>query len=1084
MMTTAWHDGGTEAPARVLDLRLSLQFVTRAIIGIWCCFALAAAADPSTTDEFAARHAWAFHTPKNQPTPRVKASQWPQKSIDAFILARLEEHGLTPAPPAEKRVLIRRATFDLLGLPPTAEDVEAFLADLSPDAFTKVVERLLGSPQYGEQWGRHWLDQVRYADSVDKRQIGQPGDISEAYRYRDWVVNAFNDDLPYDQFVIQQFAGDLIPGSGPDGFNPQGIVATSMLAIGRWEQGEADKEKMMTDIVDDQVDVTGRTFLGLTLACARCHDHKFDPISAHDYYALAGTFYSSHIIPEVGGKGGDTQRLRIPLDSPAELERRKKRELRIGELEDRIERTLDEAIVLQGREILRRAERYLIGSAEYRKIWQSKNRISAAEFARARSGSDSLNPELFDAWTDYLGFVELNLLSRLTTGSPPQTGLQVWQGSGTSETPWAIINEGDQMSSFAGIGIPPRSVSLHPSPNAGIAVSWESPVSGVMRVTGRVVDAHDSCGDGVGWEIKKGAGQSLSVLSAGEIPNGGAMNFEDGQSSARLQSVEVMAKEWIQLSVLPKANHGCDSTRIELEIAEIDGEKRKWNLIHDLARRDSSVPPGNPQRDSFGHPAIWFIHDLSARSGLSSFLSNSILAKWFETVEREGISPAVEKTAREVQASLIRADDERSKRRQAGMAELGERLATATDDQLAALTKKLTDQQVPLTDPAELDRVYRDLLNPRAPFWARHRRGEVHLLPEWQSRLDSLRKELADLKRDPPPPPAFAHGIRDGGVPKSDYAGIQDTRLQIRGRYDRLGEVVPRRLPQWFGSANQPLLTNGSGRLQLARWIASPENPLTARVMVNRIWQFHFGEGIVRTASNYGKLGQPPSHPELLDHLARHFIESGWSIKAMHREILLSATYQQSSEASESAFRQDPDNVWFGRMNRRRLTAEAMRDSLLAANGSLDLTRGGPPVRDINLPRRTLYLMTVRSDGSSYRTLFDAADPTAIVEQRTSTTVAPQALFLLNNSFALAQASKLAELVQHGEPRDDAGRIEWLYRRLFGRPPAEREVAAGLGALAKSRRNESDPGGTKSPPAAWERYCQVLLCANEFLYID
>ena len=623
---------------------------------------LACLAGPSY-DFVAERRNWAFRSPADSPVPKVNDASWARSPIDHFILAKLEANGLRPAPPADRGTLIRRATFDLTGLPPTPEQVAAFLADQSPNAFAKVVDQLLTSPQYGEHWGRHWLDLVRYADSVDKRQIGQPGDINEAYRYRDWVVKAFNEDMPYDQFVMNQFAGDLLPGNGERSFNADGIVATSMLAIGRWEQGEADKEKMMTDIVDDQIDVTGRTFLGLTLACARCHDHKFDPIPTRDYYSLAGIFFSSHIIPEVGSKGGDTQRLRIPLDSPAELDRRKQREAQMAELKKQIDTTIDH------------------------------------EFTNARGREEILSP--------------------------------------------------------------------------------------VAR--GLIAEA---------------------------------------------------------------------------------------------------------------------------------------------------------------------------------------------------------------------------------------------------------RMELAGLQKSPPSPLTFAHGVGEGGVPQSAYAGIQDAKVQVRGRYDRLGETVPRRFPQLLAGDGPPPIMQGSGRLELARWIASSQNPLTARVMVNRIWQFHFGEGIVRTPGNFGKLGLPPTHPELLDYLAHRFVESGWSMKAMHRAIMLSSVYQQSSVPNPETLKTDPDNKLFGRMNRQRLTVEALRDSLLAASGSLDLSLGGAPIREIKNNRRTLYLMTVRSDADNFRCLFDAADPTAIVEQRAVSTVAPQAIFLLNSPFVLEQAKILTRRVLETEGIDDPGRIEWLYRRLHCHQPS------------------------------------------------
>ena len=659
------------------------------------------------------RRFWSFQPLGTFSAPRTKNTAWARSPIDRYILAALEARGLHPAQPADKRTLLRRATFDLTGLPPTPAEADAFLADQTPDAFAKVVDRLLASPHYGERWARHWLDVVRYADSHDARIVSGPGstmDITEAYRYRDWVVEALNHDLPYDQFIINQLAGDLIPPPEPDGVNIPGIVATGMLAIGNWGGGDADKEKLLTDIADDQVDVVSRAFLGMTVACARCHDHKFDPIPTEDYYSLAGIFFSSHILQDPGPKTNGPPMLRIPLVPRSELERRKPLRARLAELEK---------------------------------------------------------------------------------------------------------------------------------------------------------------------QLKQAGREQLGALLHGFAPVG----------------------------------------------------------------------------------------------------ASYLLAAW----------------------------------------QLQERKASL----------------VPL-----------------------------------QQELDLLKKSL--------PPIPYANGVQEGGCPQSPQAGIHDVRVHIRGRYDRLGKLVPRRFPRILAGENQTPIKQGSGRLELARWIASPQNPLTARVMVNRIWQQHFGEGIVRTPGNFGKLGERPIHPELLDYLAAQFIESGWSIKAMHRAMMLSATYQQASVAESQTLKADPENLLFGRMNRRRLEAEEIRDALLAVAGRLDRTMGGKARQDFNRPRRTLYLMTIRSDRSTFRELFDAADSTAIVDKRSESTVAPQALFLLNHPFAVGQATALAERVLHHGSDDSRSLLERLYLIIYGRPATAREIEIGRSVL----------GGSAASKQALEEYCQVLLCANEFVYID
>ncbi len=667
------------------------------------------------TDE--QRRFWAYQPVRAHAPPAVKNSRWPRTSLDHFVLAGLEARGLRPAKQADRRTLIRRATFDLTGLPPTPSEVEAFVADRSPDAFARVVDRLLASSAYGERYGRHWLDLVRYTDSFDARGIGGEMDCADAWRYRDWVVQALNRDLPYDRFLADQIAGDLFPG--PDGgLNRDGIIATGMLALGNWGGGDADKDKLLTDIADDQVDVVTRTFLGLTVACARCHDHKFDPISTADYYGLAGIFFSTHILPNVGPKTNGPPMMRIPLLSPLDLAKRRPHEQRLANLTKELQ-----------------AAR------------------KAAELASSFAATDSRSP----------------------------------------------------------FGI-------------------------------------------------------------------------DGRAEVRPLVVATLLA---------------------------------------LARREA---------------------------------------------EREAVRRA--------------------------------------------------------------------------------------LLPA----------------------PDFANGAQDGGVPGSPHAGTHDVHIHHRGRYDRLGPVVPRRFPEVLAGTKQAPIAKGSGRRELAHWLTSPENPLPARVMANRLWQWHFGEGIVRTPSNFGWLGERPTHPELLDHLAGELVRSGWSIKRMHRLILLSATYQQSSEAEPEVREADPENRQFGRMNRRRLEAEAVRDALLAASGRLDRTMKGPATRSFAAPRRTLYLMTIRSDRSGFGPLFDSADNTAPVDRRTVSTVAPQALFLLNNPFAIEQACALARRVV-ASAETDTGRVKGAYAVLFGRPPELEELAIGLELLQASR-------GPRPAEKAWEEYCQVLLCANEFLYVD
>jgi hypothetical protein len=979
-----------------------------------------ATAQKPAYDFAAARKQWAFQKPKDPAVPAVKNKRWVKSPIDNFILAKLEEKNLAPAPPADKRTLLRRATFDLTGLPPTPQEVANFLKDKSAGAFAKVVDRLLTSPHYGERWGRHWLDVVRYADSLDARAFGTEGDISESYRYRDWVVEAFNRDLPYNQFIREQIAGDLLQPKEQDRIDTNGIIATGLYAIGNWGNGDADKDKILTDIADDQVDVTGRAFLGLTLACARCHDHKFDPIPTADYYSLAGIFFSSHILPNLTPKGQGENLLFIPLASKADLDSRQKRAARVAELTNQIAAVTDEQLTNLGKIMLAQSADYLTKAA----AWKNQ------------PGNSQPPDGLLRQWVDYLGFGDLKLLSRITHDFSGKPGLHLLHNANDADTPAGFINATDQPISFLTITMPPHTLAIHPSPKAGVAAGWKSPITGTIAIKGRVADADPNCGDGIEWIIEMQGERGTTEIASGAIPNGGAQAFSEGKGASNLLSLKINAGDMLSLVVLPKADYACDSTVVELELTDRNDSKRAWNLSKEVIAAVNEAK--NPYPDSLGHAAVWSLYDMDGQSPMGELAAGSPMAKWFAAVKSQASPAGVETAAQEVQRALLAPD--------------------ATNSTVRKL--------------------YQDLTNPHSAFWAGAANIETNFPEKIRKTLEAQQSELASLKKIPMSALARANGLQEGGVPGSPHAGLHDVKIHIRGRYDRLSDLVPRRFPRLLAGDDQKPITEGSGRLELANWIASPDNPLTARVMVNRIWQHHFGEGIVRTPNNYGKLGTPPTHPELLDYLAHRFVESGWSIKAMHRAIMLSAAYQQSSVPLPATFKADPDTLSFGHMNRRRLESEALRDSLLSAAGKLDLTMGGPSIRDLNTLRRTMYVTSIRSDRATYQFLFDAADPTAIVEKRIDSTVAPQALFLLNNPFVQTQIKALAQRVIKEAPADDKGRIKWLYQLLYARPASKEEIKLGLRALALAR------AGTKEKDVAWEEYCQVLICANEFIYVD
>jgi hypothetical protein len=603
------------------------------------------------------RNHWAFRRVADPAVPAVRDTAWPLAPIDRFVLAAMERHGLAPAPAADRRTLIRRVTFDLIGLPPTPGEVEAFLADDHPEAFARVVDRLLASPHYGERWGRHWLDLARYADTA-----GETGDypVPEAYLYRNYVIDAFNADLPYDQFLREQVAGDLLEGGDP-ARRDAGIIATGFLAVARRFGFDPQNYHHLT--IEDTIDTLGKAVLGLTVACGRCHDHKFDPISSEEYYALYGIFAST---------------------------------------------------------------RYPFPGAE--------------ETKRPR---------------DY-------------------------------------------------------------------------------------------------------------------VP----LSTRDG------------------------------------------GAKRR--LAYAMAESD--------------HPT--------------------------------------------------------------------------------------------------------------------------------------------------------------------------NARLQRRGDPKNLGAEVPRRFLAVLGGRDRPVVTAGSGRRELADWLTDPRsNPLTARVLVNRVWQHDLGRGIVATPSDFGTRGQPPSHPELLDWLARRFVADGWSIKALHRRILLSRTYQMASVDGGGDESKDPENVWLSHFNRQRLDAECLRDAILSLGGDLEIGPGGPhpfpPVEKWNFTqhapfqavyetrRRSVYLMTQRIRRHPFLALFDGPDPNSSTAGRNVTTVPTQALFFLNNSLVHRQSERFAGRLLVDEP-DERRRADLAYRRALGRPATDTECDQAIAYLADCRAELARDGVTDSLTTvrAWASLVRTMFASNEFLFVD
>ncbi|HZT44445.1 MAG TPA: PSD1 and planctomycete cytochrome C domain-containing protein [Chthonomonadaceae bacterium] len=659
---------------------------------------------------------WSFQPVRLPRLPAVKNKAWVRTPIDRFILAKLEARGLSPSPPADRRTLIRRVTLDLIGLPPTPQDVDAFLADKSPNAYEKVVDRLLASPRYGERWGRHWLDVARYADTKGYVFTEDPV-YHNAYTYRDYVIRAINEDKPYDRFLLEQLAADLLPDA-----DRRSLAALGFLTLGR---------RFLNDPVlinDDRIDVTCRGLMGLTVGCARCHDHKFDPIPQKDYYSLYGVFASCQ------------------------------------------------------------------------------------------------------------------------------------------------------------------------EPNPPVAISPQAQNDAYARHQ-RQLDA---------------ARSSLQTLVASQVAL--------------------------------------------------------------LRKHAASLPP--PVQEALGKVM-------------------------------EG--------------------------------------------------KPIEEDVVARLEPAfEADAA---------------------------AKLKAQRQEIDALQKSFPPAPEYAMTLLDAPQPVEPH-------VFIRGNPNNQGDAVPRRFLLILSGSDRRPFTQGSGRLELARAIASRQNPLTARVMVNRVWIFHFGTGLVRTPGDFGARGEPPTHPELLDWLAWRFMAEGWSLKKLHRLILLSSAYRQSSRSNLKGMTADSDNRLLWRQNSQRLDLEALRDSLLAVSGQLDATMGGPSVELTTAPystRRTVYGYIDRQNLQSLYRTFDVASPDTSTPLRHQTTVPQQALFMMNSPFVIEQARHLAARPDIARLPREEERIRAVYRLLFGRAPDGEELAWGLHFLhtaSHSRITMAAQTVPSDPLTPWERYVHALLMTNEFAFVD
>jgi len=799
---------------------------------------------------------WSFQPLKDPAVPAVKEKSWAKTNIDHFVLAKLEAKGMKPVGPADKRALIRRVTLDLTGLPPTPDEVDAFINDKSPNAYEKVIDRLLASPRYGERWGRHWLDVARYAEDdvrgLDPKDRGYMP-FQGAYVYRDWVIQAFNDDMTYDRFIKAQLAGDLLDGKLRD----KAVAGTAIMGQGPWWWDQAEPVQGRADERNERIDMVTRGMLGLTVACARCHDHKYDPISQKDYYSLAAVFLN-------------TTYREYPATSPAETAVWEKQQKVIDEKEEALDDFMEQQSNLYSAMLAQKTSKYLV--AAWQVTGEPKKKVAEAAV------DQKVDPEMLERWIQFLA-------------RPPKhySYLRDWQDM---------------------------------------------------------------------------------------VKNGGT-----------LEQAQFLA-DYFQNLILAVA---VEATALKEE--------------NDIIKAKAGVRK-KPRRDSY--PNEFETND--------QFCPGCDLELKTMPLERTNLY-----------LDVYKADQDSE-----------------------------NDQK---PDPGLLS--LRD--------WALER----HFSAETAEHVAALRAEIEALKKAQVPYP-FLHGA-------SDTKTMQAMHVNVRGNPHTPGDPVPERFLAVLSPPDPKPFSNGSGRLELADAIVA--SPIAARVFVNRVWKWHFGSGIVETPDNFGKMGDPPSNPELLDYLATSLVKNGMSMKKLHREILLSSTYQLSTESSSENAEKDGANRLYWRANRQRLDAEAIRDSLLFVSGSLDLKKTSGPSTDFadDNFRRTVFCKISRYRLDNFLQVFDYPNPSFTAEQRFSTNVPLQRLYFMNSGFVYKQAQTFAKRVY--DEATDTARIQKAYRILFGRAPSEAETKAGLDFL---QTHPEAPGEQVAgqPTTAWNEYSRVLISSNEFEFVN
>lgn len=961
---------------------------------------------------------WCYQSVQRRATPEISQDAWSRSPVDRFLLASMRELELSPAPPAEPRALARRAAFGLVGLPPSPELVARLAEDGPPDAWERWLDRLLASPRYGERWGRHWLDVVRFSES-----LGHEFDyeIPNAWRYRDYVIRAFNADLPYDQFVREHVAGDLFERTHPVDGTLESAIGPAFFWFGDATHSPVDVRQAECDRIDNQIDVLTKAFLAQSVACARCHDHKFDAVSAKDYYALAGFLKSSRYE-------------QAPLDSPEARRRRIDRFRLFAEATPESGVRREELAAAWGRRASRIAEEMLASlddAAPLGAAWREALRadppgdashpmyVWAAlaapapgdEKAAFRRRADRLAARLRQARDAALA-ARASCLALKAAGSPPIG----WRFSGDAfggedGCGAATLDWGDDAARPI-VGFVPRSTvsSRRLSKRFEGAARTET-----FTIEKRYVHVRAA-----------GRASRINVIVDGfqliRDPIYGPLAFAPDSEAPSWRTVDV--RKWMGRSAYLEF---LDVRTPNLTQSD-DGRDRPdaYFLVEEVLLSDSPSPP--PPLPSAAAIALLGGRDpdddppdsLEALADRCQRLTQRLLKAWAESPPR-------------------------------GDGACGDDLQVL-DWMMRFRLLDLGDDDASIAVKAKVDASWRE------------------------------RSALEACIDTPPRAPSMCDGTGT------------DEFLLVRGNHRTPAEPVERRFLEVFDGPRATPLASGSGREALSERIASPSNSLTARVMVNRIWKHLFGEGIVRSVDDFGRMGERPTHPELLDWLAEEFVSSGWSVKHVQRLLAGSAAYRTSSAPTPTSRDVDARNERLSRFPSRRLEAEAVRDSLLALSGRLDSAMEGPgepphltefspaigrPDRSgprDGAGRRSVYLTVRRNFLSPFLLAFDYPLPQTTVGRRNSSNVPAQALALWNDPFVRDQARIWAERLLSEGPPGDRERIDWLFWSAFGRKADDAEAEESLALVRTGREADRRDG--------WSELCHALMNAKELIYLD